>query len=187
MVDDGELEQRLFEWWRDSLERFLASHPGEVYFGLAVTSNPFDPGFFLSVGCEAPRFATLRSTPSTTPEDLREHPECWAYESIDVDRETFDVFEERFGAVLAGFLDELMSGDGERMRGAFERLLGAQMRALRRVEVELVEGSSRFHQPADVFVHFEDDELDRARERYRALREGRGPPPGWSREIRSLG
>jgi len=169
MPTGPEIEQSVYEWWSGSLKRFLQERPDEVYTGLAAVCNPFDPGFFLCLGTE---------------QDRGEPPEEWRYESFDYDRTTRDGFNAHF-AWLYGFGRELGASDKPRRRDLFETFIEALMRAMIRVERESVEDSPRFSTPADVFVFYEDDELDRARERYRTLKEGQ-IVPGWSKAIAGM-
>lgn len=170
MPSGSEIEQAAYEWWSKSLQRFFDEHPDETYAALAAVCNPFDPSFFLCLAC--------------TGDDL-DDPEGWTHTSIDYDRKTAAQFSAHFDW-LDGFCGELCGADQPKMRELFETFVEALMRAMVRTERELVDGSARFGQPADVFVLFQDDEIKRARDRYRALKQDGRLDPGWSKVIAGM-
>jgi hypothetical protein len=179
------MEESVYKWWARSLKRFLKEHPDEVYFGLAAVCNPFDPGFFLCLGCEKPIHTTLRRNPHRTEQEQRASPQEWCYESFDYDGNTRDRFDAHF-SWLKDFCQELHDSDKPRTREMFETFVEALMRAMIRLEREFIDGSPRFSRPTDVFVVFEDDELNQARKRYRALKKNGRLKAGWSKVIAGM-
>jgi hypothetical protein len=182
MLNSLEMEESAYQWWRKSLQHFLSSHTDEVYFGLAAVTNPFDPGLFLCLGCENPIHTVQLPNPFLTEKQRREIPEEWCYESFDLDLNTASDFNNHF-FWLDPFCQEITTAHASRMGSLFESFIEALIRALIRIEKEFVISSSRFSHPCDVFVAFEEDDLQNARQRYDSMRLSGQLTPGWSRSI----
>lgn len=183
------MEKQLYQYLSRTVPKFLELRGDDVFCGLAFDVRPLDPGIGVNLDCTRrdsimdKAFATTHgNVPEDDPryvseEERRKTPAYWNCELADQEVATEE--DMQFLVWLwEDFIAEVYPEDGINVR-LFEEFVEASSRALARLEAEIVH-PPRFMPDALVFVIEECDSVDKAIERYQAVKAGT-LQPGWAK------
>lgn len=185
MLDKKEVEVAVYQWWAKALTKFLKEHPTEIYYGLAAVCDPYNWGIHLCLGTDNPKEKRFSDYSDRSPEEIKNDPNKWNYESFDYNMRTSDEYDQHFSNYANKFVEQICSDDQVTRRKVFEFFIEALTQAMISIEKEFVIGSSQFTQPTDIFVVFEEEDTMLARERYQIMKNG-NLESGWSNAIYGL-